>query len=163
NVVIFRPYRPGIAQRSPLFRYTTIRSYMRAAYGNAWLSGAPYLYVVVRQSLDFMGSQRHGCCPSPGLGLFRRIPAMNRVRCGMLLVISVFIAACGGNASLSPTAPSRTGGLSSGAVISGQVNGASLPATTRSTSDTLATASVLSAGTLATASVTVKIVGTNIS
>src|SRR5262249_49929229 len=113
--------------------------------------------------LDLMGSQRHGCCPSPGLGLFRRIPAMNRVRCGMLLVISVFIAACGGNASLSPTAPSRTGGLSSGAVISGQVNGASLPATTRSTSDTLATASVLSAGTLATASVTVKIVGTNIS
>jgi len=87
---------------------------------------------------------------------------MNRLRCGMLLVMSVFISACGGNASLSPTAPSRTSGASSGAVISGQVSSSSLPATTRSTADTLATASVSSAGTLATASVMVKIVGTNI-
>jgi hypothetical protein len=83
---------------------------------------------------------------------------------GVLLVISsVFVISCGGEGSLSPTAPSRSGvGGQTGAVIIGQVN-----APFRSTTAMLATSDMFAtAGTLATtdsASVTVKVVGTNIS
>jgi uncharacterized protein DUF5666 len=80
----------------------------------------------------------------------------------LLLAISVVLAiSCGDNASLSPTAPSGSGG-GTGAVIIGQVmSGASAPVTPRSTADRLATANTFA--TADSASVTVKVVGTNIS
>lgn len=80
---------------------------------------------------------------------------MNRVLFrGLFFFISAVLAiSCGGNSSLSPTAPSQTGAANrSGAMIVGQVSGASAPITTRST-----------VSTLAMSSVTVKVVGTNVS
>lgn len=82
----------------------------------------------------------------------------------MLLVISsVFVISCGGDASLSPTAPSRSGVRGQmGAVIIGQVNAPFRSSTAMlATSDMLATAGTLAATD--SASVTVKVVGTNIS
>jgi hypothetical protein len=87
---------------------------------------------------------------------------MTRVRFrGLLLVISTAVAAaCGGNASMSPTAPSVTRAGASGAVIIGQVSGAFATTTPRDASGTPAESSF---GTLATSTITVKITGTNIS
>lgn len=83
----------------------------------------------------------------------------------LLLVISATVAAaCGSNASLSPTAPSAGGAGTSGAVIVGRVSGASAPIVARDTAsanDTRDTSSTFV--TLATSSITVKITGTNIS
>jgi hypothetical protein len=85
----------------------------------------------------------------------------------LLAIFTAVAAACGSNASLSPTAPSVTRAGASGAVIIGQVNGASAPITTRDTagvSGTGETSGALDAfGTLATSTLTVKITGTNIS
>ena len=75
-----------------------------------------------------------------------------------VLFLAIFAAAataCGGNASVSPTAPSAAAAGASGAVIIGQVSGASQTSTPRDTSDTFRT--------LATSSIIVKITGTNIS
>ena len=80
---------------------------------------------------------------------------------GVLLVISsLFVISCGDDASFSPAAPSSLGGQT-GAVIIGQVN-----APFRSGTASLATSNMFAtAGALATtaASVTVKVVGTDIS
>ncbi len=86
----------------------------------------------------------------------------------LLLATSTAVAAaCGSNASLSPTAPSASSAGASGAVIIGQVSGASAPITTRDTSGAIGTrdtsATFGTFGTLATSSITVKITGTNIS
>ncbi len=82
---------------------------------------------------------------------------------GLVLVISAaFAICCGGDASLSPTAPSGGSVIrQTGAVIVGQVNSASAPATPRSTTGMSATAATLA--TLDSAAVKVKVVGTNIS
>ncbi len=86
----------------------------------------------------------------------------------LLLAISTAVAAaCGGNASMSPTAPSVTGTGASGAVIIGQVSGMSAPITTRDSSGAFGIRETSGAlgtfDTLATSSITVKITGTNIS
>ena len=86
----------------------------------------------------------------------------------LLLALSTAIAAaCGGNASVSPTAPSAAGAGAAGAVIMGQVSGASAPIATRDTSGAIGTRETSvtcgTFGTLATSSITVKITGTNIS
>ena len=94
---------------------------------------------------------------------------MTPVRFRVLLVaISTAVAAaCGGNASMSPTAPSVTRAGASGAVIIGQVSGASAPIATRDASSAIGTRDTSGTfgtlGTLATSSITVKITGTNIS
>jgi hypothetical protein len=82
---------------------------------------------------------------------------------GLVLVISAaFAICCGGDASLSPTAPSGGSVIRQpGAVIVGQVSNASAPATSRSTTGMPATAATRA--TVDSASVTVKVVGTNIS
>ena len=69
-----------------------------------------------------------------------------------LLVSTVVLAACGGNASLSPVGPSRS---TSGASISGTVSGTGLTAVRALDGGPF--------GVLATSSVTVSIAGTNIS
>ena len=85
----------------------------------------------------------------------------------LLAIFTAVAAACGSNASLSPTAPSVTRAGASGAVIIGQVSGASAPITTRDTSSAIGTRDTSGTfgtfGTLATSSITVKITGTNIS
>jgi len=85
----------------------------------------------------------------------------------LLAIFTAVAAACGSNASLSPTAPSVTRAGASGAVIIGQVNGASAPITTRDTAGVSGigeTSGTLDAfGTLAMSTLTVKITGTNIS
>lgn len=90
-----------------------------------------------------------------------------RFRVLLLAISTAVAAACGGNASMSPTAPSVTRAGASGAIIIGQVSGASAPITTRDTSGAFGTRDIFTTyGTfdaLATSSITVKITGTNIS
>ena len=79
---------------------------------------------------------------------------IRRFRPGVLatcLLVSLLAAACGGDASFSPTGPSSVGGTGSGALITGTVTGV--------------TAAALAAGSGSGASpgaVTVSVVGTNI-
>ena len=82
---------------------------------------------------------------------------------GLALIISAALAiGCGGDASLSPTAPSgRSVIRQAGAVIVGEVSNAPAPATSRSTTGMPTTATTRA--TVDSASVTVKVVGTNIS
>jgi hypothetical protein len=82
---------------------------------------------------------------------------------GLLLVISaVFAISCGGDHSFSPTAPSLRSGMGqSGAVIVGQVSSGAAPTASGTTVGTPTIAPTLSNGN--SASVTVKVVGTNIS
>lgn len=82
---------------------------------------------------------------------------MTGIHCRVLF-LAIFAAAataCGSNASISPTAPSAAAAGASGAVILGQVSGASQTSGPRETSDTFRT--------LAASSIVVKITGTNIS
>ena len=86
------------------------------------------------------------------------------IRAFLLVASSILAISCGGDPS-SPTAPSSTGiGGRTGAVIIGQVTSPSTPANPRSTADTLAAAGMLeTANTRATASVMVRVLGTDIS
>jgi hypothetical protein len=81
---------------------------------------------------------------------------------GLVLVISVvFAISCGGDQSFSPTAPSLRSGMGqSGAVILGQVISGTAPTASGTTVGMLAGAPTLSNGN--SASVAVKVVGTNI-
>jgi len=82
---------------------------------------------------------------------------------GLVLIMSAaFAICCGGDASLSPTAPTGKNVIRQpGAVIVGQVSNPPAPATSRSATGMPATAATLA--TIDSASVTVKVVGTNIS
>jgi uncharacterized protein DUF5666 len=89
---------------------------------------------------------------------------------GLFLVIPAVFAMSCGDSSFSPTSPSRNGAAGQpGAIITGQVNSAFASGTSRAIAGMLATpemSATAGAGAFATAdtaSVTVKVVGTNIS
>jgi hypothetical protein len=92
---------------------------------------------------------------------------MNRAlfRGSLLVACAVLATSCGGNSSLSPTAPSRnSNGGQPGAVIVGQVNSVAAGVTVGSTAGAFASTGTFGAAdTPGATSITVKVIGTDIS